>query len=1070
MTYNIDKNNRFIIEDFNRKKPFASFLPGIAGEKGIPMWVFYTNRGQAVCSIGVKDKNGAIMEFNPAYKSYQTVENTGFRTFFKIDNGSGEQYYEPFTNATLLNKRSSKMFVGANECEIEEISEDFGIKTNVLYFTLPEEEVAALVRVVNIENISEKDMTLEVLDGVPSIIPFGIENEALKAVGHTLKAWMCVYNLENNLPLYKLKASSSDSAEITEIEEAHYYIGFEAVNDKLNLLKPLIDMDTVFGANTSFSFPQHFINKSLELLLNSKQVNMNKIPGAFVGTKRTLKQGEKITLISLLGHIDDINRAEEIKSKVSNTTYIMNKYERAKGLARELTNNIETNTASKVFDEYCRQTYLDNVLRGGYPVVLKEGETPIVYHIYSRKHGDLERDYNFFSTEPEYYSCGNGNFRDVNQNRRCDIYFNPKIKDFNVKTFMDLIQIDGYNPLVLNGYKFVFSGDITSLKTFVNDDKLNILQNFLRKPFTLGKLYSFINNNSISESMEDLVEVIIHNCHQEMDAVFGEGYWVDHWTYNLDLVESYLEIYPEDKERLLFDTSYTYFDGYAFVRPRHERYVYNKGKIRQYEAIEHNKEKEEFINKRERNKNILRTKNGQGDIYKSNLIEKLIVLAVNKYSSLDPMGMGIEMEAGKPGWNDALNGLPGLFGSSMADSYELMRLIEFIIENSTDFLEKNIKLPVEIYELLERIYFEVNVYNRSSKMDRDFIYWDKVNKEKEKFREKIKFGISGEERVTSLKSIVEIFDIIGRKLHRAINRALEENHGIYPTYFCYEAVDYEFIRDENGENKVNVNGYPLVKINEFKQVKMPLFLEGVVRGLKIQKSREKCREIICKVKESTLYDKKLKMYKLNENLDSQSFEIGRLRAFTPGWLENETIWLHMEYKYLLEIMKCGLYDEYFEEIKTTLIPFLDSEVYGRSILENSSFIASSANPDEATHGVGYVARLSGAAAEFLSMWQYMMVGQSPFSIEQGELNLKFSPAIPGWLFDQEGTVNFNFLSNIKVSYCNPKKEDTNKLKINKIVLNYKDGAEVILDSDIIPSPYASDVRNNLVKEIKIKLV
>ena len=24
----------------------------------------------------------------------------------------------------------------------------------------------------------------------------------------------------------------------------------------------------------------------------------------------------------------------------------------------------------------------------------------------------------------------------------------------------------------------------------------------------------------------------------------GEGYWVDHWTYNLDLIESYLSIFP----------------------------------------------------------------------------------------------------------------------------------------------------------------------------------------------------------------------------------------------------------------------------------------------------------------------------------------------------------------------------------------------------------------------------------------------------------------------------------------------------------------------------------------------
>ena len=33
-----------------------------------------------------------------------------------------------------------------------------------------------------------------------------------------------------------------------------------------------------------------------------------------------------------------------------------------------------------------------------------------------------------------------------------------------------------------------------------------------------------------------------------------------------------------------------------------------------------------------------------------------------KFSTLDPFGMGVEMEGGKPGWNDAMNGLPGTTG------------------------------------------------------------------------------------------------------------------------------------------------------------------------------------------------------------------------------------------------------------------------------------------------------------------------------------------------------------------------------------------------------------------------
>lgn len=98
---------------------------------------------------------------------------------------------------------------------------------------------------------------------------------------------------------------------------------------------------------------------------------------------------------------------------------------------------------------------MDNLLRGGFPLTLGQKEKK-TYHIFSRKHGDLERDYNDFLLEPTYYSQGNGNFRDVNQNRRSDLYFNPEIKRDNLKLFSDLIQADGYNPLVIEGSNFLF--------------------------------------------------------------------------------------------------------------------------------------------------------------------------------------------------------------------------------------------------------------------------------------------------------------------------------------------------------------------------------------------------------------------------------------------------------------------------------------------------------------------------------------------------------------------------------------------------------------------------------------
>jgi hypothetical protein len=61
--YFFDAAGRFVIKDYSAQRPFASFLPGIAGPLGIPLWVFYVNRGQAIASVGVESKDTPILEF-----------------------------------------------------------------------------------------------------------------------------------------------------------------------------------------------------------------------------------------------------------------------------------------------------------------------------------------------------------------------------------------------------------------------------------------------------------------------------------------------------------------------------------------------------------------------------------------------------------------------------------------------------------------------------------------------------------------------------------------------------------------------------------------------------------------------------------------------------------------------------------------------------------------------------------------------------------------------------------------------------------------------------------------------
>ena len=99
-------------------------------------------------------------------------------------------------------------------------------------------------------------------------------------------------------------------------------------------------------------------------------------------------------------------------------------------------------------------------------------------------------------------------------------------------------------------------------------------------------------------------------------------------------------------------------------------------------------------------------------------------------------------------------------------------------------------------------------------------------------------------------------------------------------------------------------------------------------------------------------------------------------------------------------------------------------MYGRSPLECASFIASSDHPDPSIHGQGYLPRLSGSTAEYLSMWNHMTSGRFPFISTKDGLQLKLEPVLPSWLFDDDGKISFTFLGAVNVTYINPSMVNT----------------------------------------------
>jgi hypothetical protein len=308
------------------------------------------------------------------------------------------------------------------------------------------------------------------------------------------------------------------------------------------------------------------------------------------------------------------------------------------------------------------------------------------------------------------------------------------------------------------------------------------------------------------------------------------------------------------------------------------------------------------------------------------------------------------------------------------------------------------------------------------------------------------------------------------KVLAGIQRAVEMNDGIPPTYLSYTVTDYDLITDAEGEPQRDQQSRPYVRAQRFEPTVLPLFLEGPVHALKVQPDVASARNLYAKIRKSDLYDLELGMYKVNASLEGQPHEIGRARAFTPGWLENESIWLHMEYKYLLEVLKAGLHEEFFADLKRALVCFQDPAVYGRSPLENSSFLVSSAHPDESLHGAGFVARLSGATAEFLSIWTTMMAGQQPFFLRDGTLCLQFKPSLPGWLFDTNSKLIFTFLGRVQVTYHNPNRRDLfpeDGVGVRRVILHLKDEGQVELGQSVIGDPYAQMIRAGQITDIDV---
>ena len=439
--------------------------------------------------------------------------------------------------------------------------------------------------------------------------------------------------------------------------------------------------------------------------------------------------------------------------------------------------------------------------------------------------------------------------------------------------------------------------------------------------------------------------------------------------------------------------------------------------------------------------------------------------------------MAIEYEAGKPGWNDANNGLVGMIGSGTPELSELAVLIRYILSVVNKY-QHHVRVPTELFTLVNSINGALDALNAGYSDSQThyqkvpaalFQYWDLVASAREAYREATRLTFLGSTSVIGSFNAKAMLERWLREVELGMERAYKlgthgygdtGSTGIMPTYFSYNVTKWK------NTGAFNYQGHPFVRAKEMVVNLFPLFLEGPTRMMKAV-DRDGAKAIYGNVRSSPLRDKGLKMYTISASLEGEGVDMGREMAFAAGWLENQSVWLHMSYKFYLELLRHKMYDEFYEEMLAGgMLPFMDQKVYGRSLMECSSFLASSAFEDPSNHGRGFLARLSGSTAEFLSMWVLMFMGPNPFYTDEfsGQLRMWLVPSLPRWMFDDscncgEATVSFKLFSSIDVTYHHRRGDvDMFNTAPTRYVIILRDGTVFRISGPSIGSDLADKIR------------
>ncbi|MCE1200942.1 MAG: hypothetical protein LWX09_02455 [Bacteroidia bacterium] len=735
-------------------------------------WMFISSNGSL--TAGRKDNNNALFPYYTDDKIHDYKGKTGSSSYFLIKKGEKTFLWEPFTDDSLRFYKTTRNIyknVSGNKIIFEEINETLGLSFRYGWFN---SEKFGFVKESVLLNISDEDVTLELLDGLRNIIPHGVGYHFQNEYSNLADAYKKNERVPGStLGLFMLSAIPVDKAEPSEALFATTVWSTGLGNDIRILISEKQINRFVSGEyveneeHAKASRGAYFINATLNLKGSQCQrwytiAEINQSTTAVVNLNHFIVSTENpIDLI-----LADVNRGtENLKRMVSladgfqatnlesctarhytNTLFnimrggvFLNNYKIVKADYERYLGEINQEVRRKY------QTWVDKLperlLYSDLLAIAAETADADLIRItqeylplsFSRRHGDPSRPWNRFSIETKnpdgtlkyYYE---GNWRDIFQNWEALCYSFPAFTEGMISKFVNASTIDGYNP-----YRIMRDG--MDWEAPEPDDP-----------------WAYI------------------------------GYWGDHQIiYFQKLVELSHSFHPGKLEKLLTSEIFTYANV-PYRLKSYEEIVSNPKDTVVFDSTLDKQIKAE-ASMTGADACMLRS-NADGGIFKVNLTEKILASFLSKMSNFIPEA-GIWLNTQRPEWNDANNALVGN-GTSMVTLHYMRRFLHFWIERLSSVSLSSVSLSEEVAQLFEAIsgFLGQNTAvlngNFSAADRRRFA--DSLGKAHSDYRRNIyQNSFSGSKKQIEVSAILSFFRVCMRYIDHSI-RANRRDDGLYHAY------------------------------------------------------------------------------------------------------------------------------------------------------------------------------------------------------------------------------------------------------------------------------------------------